>query len=216
MSNDELEKLIDKKIKPLVEEAMQKHLGITISEIEDDITDKLKKAPLLEFDVDTKIPFKQAKKQFKKKYLTRLLQLNLGNVAEVARIANIDRRSIHRLIAELKIDLSHFRKTLTKREYIKQSAIKDLLETSFETYKGALNPKKYEKLHEEVPELSKEIIKELPIKQPTLKNAEKEFEKKYLTQALKENNNNESKTAKKISLRYETLHRKLKSLGLNK
>ena len=101
MPEEELEKIIDKKVKPLVEEAMQKHLGITISEIEADISDKLKKAPLLEFEVDTKIPFKQAKKNFKKKYLTRLLQLNLGNVAEVARIARIDRRSIHRLIAEL-------------------------------------------------------------------------------------------------------------------
>ncbi len=216
MADDELEKLIDKKIKPLVEEAMQKHLGITISEIEEDITDKLKKAPLIEFDIDTKIPFKQAKKQFKKKYLTRLLQLHLGNVAEVARIAKIDRRSIHRLITELKIDLSHFRKTLTKRQYIKETAIKDLLESSFKTYKSSLNPKKYEKLYEEVPELSKEIIKELPIKQPILKEAEKEFEKKYLKKALEENKNSESKTAKKIGLRYETLHRKLKSLGIIK
>ncbi|OYT32788.1 hypothetical protein DRJ22_03200 [Candidatus Woesearchaeota archaeon] len=214
MPEEELENIIYTKIKPLVEEAMQKNLGITISEIEEDISDKLKKAPLLDFEVDTKIPFKQAKKNFKKKYLTRLLQLNLGNVAEVARIAGIDRRSIHRLVSELKIDLSHFRKALVKREYIKESAIKDVLETSFETYKSALNPEKYEKLHKQVPLLSKEIIKELPIKQPSLRQAEKEFEKKYLTQALKENENNVASTAKKIGLRYETLHRKLKALGV--
>ena len=100
------------------------------------------------------------------------------------------------------------------REYIKESAIKDVLETSFETYKSALNPEKYEKLHKQVPLLSKEIIKELPIKQPSLRQAEKEFEKKYLTQALKENENNVASTAKKIGLRYETLHRKLKALGV--
>lgn len=158
MPDEELEKLIEKKVRPIVEEAMQKHLGITISEIEEDISDKLKKAPLVEFDVDTKILFKQAKKNFKKKYLTRVLQLSLGNVVEAARIAGINRRSIHRLISELKINLDQFRKTLIKREYIKETAIKDVLESSFESYKSALNPEKYEKLHEQVPVLSKEKI----------------------------------------------------------
>ena len=47
-----------------------------------------------------------------------------------------------------------------------------------------------------------------------MKDAEREFEKKYLKAALQENDNNISKTARKIGLRFETLHRKLKSLGL--
>ena len=41
-----LEKLIDAKVKPLLEEAMHKNLGVTVSEIELDITDRLK-SPLL-------------------------------------------------------------------------------------------------------------------------------------------------------------------------
>jgi DNA-binding NtrC family response regulator len=40
------------------------------------------------------------------------------------------------------------------------------------------------------------------------------FEVQYFKKALKENKDNISKTARKIGLRYETLHRKLKSLGL--
>jgi DNA-binding NtrC family response regulator len=40
------------------------------------------------------------------------------------------------------------------------------------------------------------------------------FEKQYFEKALKENKGNVSKTARKIGLRYETLHRKLKKLGL--
>jgi len=47
-----------------------------------------------------------------------------------------------------------------------------------------------------------------------MKQAEQEFEKKYLRQALQENKTITA-TAKKIGLRYETLHRKLKSLGLS-
>ena len=49
MLQDELEAVIERKVKPLVETAMQKHLGITISEIETDITEKLKKRALSSF-----------------------------------------------------------------------------------------------------------------------------------------------------------------------
>jgi DNA-binding NtrC family response regulator len=49
---------------------------------------------------------------------------------------------------------------------------------------------------------------------PTLKDAEEEFEKRFIVKALEENNFNVSKTSRKIGLRYETLHRKMKALGL--
>ena len=47
-----------------------------------------------------------------------------------------------------------------------------------------------------------------------LSNAIAEFEKRYLQKALIENNHNIAIVARKIKLRYETLHRKLRSLGL--
>ena len=58
---ESLEDVIRKKINPLVEEAMQKFLGVSISELNKDISQKLTKNPLIEFEVDTRIPFKEAK-----------------------------------------------------------------------------------------------------------------------------------------------------------
>ena len=48
------------------------------------------------------------------------------------------------------------------------------------------------------------------------KEAEHEFEKVFLTYALKANGWKVSTTANKINLRVETLHRKAKKLGLRK
>ncbi len=211
----ELERLIESKVKPMLEEAMQKNLGITVSELETDISDRLKKSSLLEFEVDTRLKFKDAKKKFKREYVAHLLQLNFGNVAEVAKIAFVDRRSIHRIVAEMKIEVQKFREILQKGEYVKQLAVQDIIQESLEHYKTSLNPRKYEALYKQAPSLSKNITKELPETPKTLKEAEKEFETRYFTKALTENDGNISKTARKIGLRFETLHRKLKSLGIS-
>ena len=48
----------------------------------------------------------------------------------------------------------------------------------------------------------------------TFKQAEQEFEKSYINKALEENNSNISQTARKIGLRFETLHRKIRKLGI--
>ncbi len=211
---DELEKLVESKIKPMLEEAMQKSLGITVAELETDISDRLKRSALLEFEVDTKLRFKDAKKKFKREYVARLLQLNFGNVAEVAKVAMVDRRSIHRIVVDMKIEVQKFRDMLQKGTYVKQLAVQDIIQESLEHYKSALNPRKYEALYKEAPSLSKNIIREIPETPKTLKEAEREFEERYFTKALQENNGNISKTARKIGLRFETLHRKLKYLGV--
>jgi len=209
-----LEKLIDIKIKPLIEEAMHKSLGVTVSEIEQDISDKLKKYSLLEFEIDTTLSFKEAKRRFKRQYIARLLQLNFGNIAEVARIALVDRRSIHRLVAQ-GIDVQKFREALLRSEYIKQTAVQNIIQESLEHYKGALNQEKYQALYKQAPSISKDIVKEIPETPSTLKEAEREFEKRYFEKTLQENNGNISKTARKIGLRFETLHRKLRALGIS-
>lgn len=211
-----LERLVEIKVKPMLEEAMQKSLGITVAELETDISDKLKKSVLLEFAIDTDLKFKESKRKFKKEYIARLLQLNFGNVAEVARVAMVDRRSIHRIVADMKIQVQKFRDELQKGQYVKQMAVQDIIQESLEHYKSALNPIKYQRLYREAPNLSKNIVKELPETPATLKEAEEEFERKYLTKTLSENKGNISKTARKIGLRFETLHRKLKKLGISK
>ena len=47
-----------------------------------------------------------------------------------------------------------------------------------------------------------------------LKEAREEFEKKYLSNQLKKNHGNISKTADQIGMERSALHRKLKSLGI--
>ncbi len=213
MAREDLEKVIKSRVKPIIDEAMQKFIGARIVELETDLSDRIAN-PLHDMEIDTSVEFKKAKEMFKKSYLIKLLQTHLGNISKVAEISGIDRRSIHRIIKNLKIDAEKIRKNLLSEEYVKEEEVKDIIETTLGEYKGIINPKKLKKMYAGVPELSKDIIKELPKSPFTLKEAEEEFEKRYIMKALKENKFNISKTAKKIGLRYETLHRKMKALGL--
>ena len=209
-----LEKKIDERVKPIVDDAMQKFLGVTVGEIGKDITSKIKRSPVLDYDIDVTIPFKKAKILFKKYYLSKLLRNHFGNVSEVARIAGIDRRSIHRLISSLKINIKQYREELLRGEYVKQEEVRHIIEQTLDTYRSSLDPDRFAMLYKFAPVLSKDIASELPDAPLTLEDAEKEFEKKYFAKALSMFNNNISKTARAIDIRYETLHRKLKALGI--
>ncbi len=213
-AKEDLERVVKSRVKPIIDSAMQKIIGARIVEIGTDITDRLAKNPLFEVEIDTSKGFKKAKDNFKKMFLTKLLQTHLCNVSKVADLAGIDRRSIHRLIKGLKIGISKIRKNLLSKEYAQEEAVKGVVESAIDEYKQAINPERLKKIYAAVPEISKDLIKELPKSPPTLKEAEEEFEKKFIMKALKENKFNISKTARKIKLRYETLHRKMKSLGL--
>ena len=104
-SNKDLERVIQDKVKPIIDTSMQKFLGISIKELSADISDRLKRTPLLDFKIDTSVPFKKAKQLFKEEYIKKLLQLKQGNISDVAKLANIDRRSIHRFAKNLKKEL---------------------------------------------------------------------------------------------------------------
>lgn len=210
----ELELVIEKRIKPLLDSAMHRYLGVHVSEIEKDISDKLKQGVLLLVDLDTSIPFKKAKRLFKKRYVLRLAKRFFGNVSDMAKVSGIDRRSIHRIIAETRLSMPEFRKEWEKLDYVRESAVQDVITSTLDVYKGALNPEKLSSLYSCASELSKNILKELPEKELVLKEAEREFEKAYIKKALEQHNTNISQTARAIGLRFETLHRKIKILGL--
>jgi len=137
----------------------------------------------------------------------------LGNISEVARVSGLDRRSVHRLISRLKIDVEKLRQARMP-EYVRERAVKNIIEGVLETYKTSFNPEKFEDMYEHIGEVSKDVVKELPEKVLTFKDAEDEFERQYIKKALEENKNNISATAKKIGLRFETLHRKMKQLNI--
>ncbi len=214
MVKEELEEVLKKRVKPILDSAMEKFIGAKVVDIETDIADKLMRGPLFEFEIDTSVRFKRAKKLFKKTYLITLLERHLGNVSKVAEVAGIDRRSIHRMLISMKINPEKFRKAISKPEYMKEEAVKDIIEDTLDNYKQVINPERLKKMYKHVPDISKDIAKELPSAPLTFKEAEREFEKHFVLKALKQNKFNITKTAKKIGLRFETLHRKMKALGI--
>ncbi|MFH1683181.1 MAG: helix-turn-helix domain-containing protein, partial [Candidatus Woesearchaeota archaeon] len=90
------------------------------------------------------------------------------------------------------------------------------IRSTLDQYREILQPKKMEQLYEEIPKLSRNIARFLPHEDLTWKEAESEFEKQFLEQALQDNNWNVGDTAKKIKIRAETLSRKIKKLALKK
>lgn len=207
-----LDTVIDERVKPLVDSAMRKHLGMAVTDIQHDITDELKRSTLLDVHISTKLPFKQAKKAFKRAYLMRLLQQHLGNISTAAAVAGMDRRSIHRLVMSFKIPTIKFRAD-AKPDYARQSAVQGIIIDVLDQYKGSLSTPKYKAFSAHAGALSGEIAKSIPESELSLKEAERAFEKAYLSQLLKETRTL-TEAAKKAKLRYEVLHRKLKFLGI--
>ncbi|MBU0536020.1 MAG: hypothetical protein KKE20_03580 [Nanoarchaeota archaeon] len=218
-----LEKVVEKgkkkldekvQVKPIIDDAMHRVMGITIDELSRDISEKIKRSPLIDFDIDTKVGFKRAKKNFLKGYLQKLLQINYGNISEVAKIADVDRRSIHRIVKEEDIDVDKIRRDMTRVYEIKQSAVNAIVEDVLDNYKAVIHPIKLDEMYKNVSEFSKDIMESLPERQLSLKEAEEQFEEEFIKRALKENAGSITKTARSIGLRYETLHRKIKKIGL--
>ncbi|MBI4144336.1 hypothetical protein HY486_03755 [Candidatus Woesearchaeota archaeon] len=207
-----LEKAVEARVKPLVSSAVQKYIGIHLNELEQDVSDRLKK-PLISFPVDTSKSFKEARKDFRKEFLSALLQKHLGNVSEAASVAGLKRETIHRLIKNLGIDADELREHPAK-SYEQEGLVKEAIQQTVEQYKPAIHPSRFRTLYEKIPDLSRQIAKELP-EEWELDIAEKEWEKRFIAQALKENNNNISQTARAIGIRFETLHRKIKAFEIS-
>ncbi|MBD3248858.1 hypothetical protein GF336_02320 [Candidatus Woesearchaeota archaeon] len=208
-----LDNVLKKKVEPMIGSAMHRFLGITVSEISEDISDRIENNPLISYEIDVSVHFKTAKKLFKKEFLTRLLQSHYGNISSVARITGLNRRSIHRDVKSLGININKTRKDMLKTDYYQKEAVDSILRETFDDYRYIIRPKKLQKMYENVSQLSGDIIKELPALEMTWKEAEHEFEKAYLKKALKKYKTI-AKTSRNIRLRYETLHRKLKKHNL--
>lgn len=212
MPENDLELVIREKIRPMLDKATENLIGAGINKLTDDITSKIDGAHILDIDIDFEAGYRQAKNKFRKSYLTRLLLLNLGNISEAAKIAGMDRRSLHRMISGLGIDVQKIKKKLLKPYYLKVGAVSHIIEDVLGNYKRVIHPDKLKNIYSNVESISENIVKELPELNISLKDAEKEFEKAFFGRALEKENGNKAKAAKRIGLRYETLHRKMKAL----
>jgi DNA-binding NtrC family response regulator len=209
----DLEEKIKEKVNFLVEESMQKNWGLTIPKIESDISNLITENEItVYFPLD--IDFKDAKLHFKKEFLKQELKLNKGNVLETAKSLDINRRSIHRTIKELNINVDNIRDSQEEILNYQKEFVSKGIKKVLDNYKEIIKEDKFEKMYQETETLSRNIVKILPHRKITWKEAEKEFEKKFLTHSLKENDYGIKKTAQKIGLRNETLSRKIKELQL--
>ena len=214
-SKKDLEETIKEKITPLLEETMEKNWGVSIPKVEHDITDQLKD-PHLNIYVPFDLTFQEAKKMFKTEFMKKELKLHLGNISQLAKSLDIDRRSIHRVIKELKIDIDELRDQHISQKKIQENLINQTIKETLHHYKGIIQPQKMEKMYQDVPSLSRNIAKFIPHQDMTWKDAETKFEKQFLKHALKEHHWKISETAKGLDIRAETLHRKVKKLKLIK
>lgn len=210
-----LERVMRKKVKPIIDHAMQRFLGVKIDELSEDISDKIESRPLLSYDVKTALSFKAAKKLFKKQFLTKIIQAHYGNISEVAKVTHLNRRSIHRAISQLGIDVETVRREMLRPTYFQREAVDNILRKTFDDYKKILHPDKLQQIYNHVPELTDDIIKEIPIREMTWKEAESQFEKQFISKILKQYNGNITRSAKKMKLRYETVIRKIKKLSIS-
>jgi DNA-binding NtrC family response regulator len=218
----DLEGTIKEKVSPLLEQTIERSFGITIPKLEADISDTLKNVTtFLYIPLNTSYP--EAKKMFQKEFLRQQLRAHNGNISLLAKFLGVNRRSIHRSIKELSIKVERtninatfFDKSAPSLEKELEEQINHAIKHTLENYKEIIQPKKMERMYEQLPSLSKDIAKSLPPPIFTWKEAEEEFEKQFLENALKIKKNDIKKTAQEIGLRPETLYRKIKKLKLEK
>ncbi len=227
LKSTDLEEAIKGKVASLLEQTMEKHWGLSIPKLESDITDRLRQPAFLQLSMylPLHMRFSKAKKLFRAEFLKQELRLHRGNVSSLAKRLDLDRRSVHRAIKDLAINVDTIRHmhgvrgmddmhALEPSERYQQQFVDKAIRQSLEQYHSLLQPRQLEKVYKEIPELSRNIAKFLPHQDTSWKEAEQEFEKAYLKQALAQYGWNVARTAASIGLRAETLHRKIKKLGL--
>ncbi|RME77946.1 hypothetical protein D6774_02940 [Candidatus Woesearchaeota archaeon] len=194
---------LEEQIKP----KLTKLLGVSIEELNENIAQRLKQSPLLDFDIDTSLTLKEAKKRYRVTYFRRLLRMTYGNISEAAKLAGIDRRSLHRFISETGIDVERIREEMIKPYELRKDEIAGLIEGELRQYEGIVHPQRLSEAYNKVYDVSSEIVDLLPEEHPTLKEAEERFEKAFINAVIKESSSLRD-AAHKLDIAYETLLRK--------
>ncbi|MFH1072104.1 MAG: hypothetical protein V1743_01615 [Nanoarchaeota archaeon] len=213
-SKEGLETKLLSKLQPAIDCIMQKFMGVHIKELGEDLTAKLSMNPLLGFEITTHLPYKMAKKRFREHYIRRNLLMRYGNISEVARRLDVERRTIHRFIHDARMNVQKMRDDMLKPSYIKETAVQDVLGDVLQGYAEVLHPVKLEKMYADLSQISKDIAASLPDNPMSLKEAEEEFEKQYFTKLLGECGRKIVCVAKRAGMRYETVHRKMRKIGV--
>ncbi|MBU1111632.1 MAG: helix-turn-helix domain-containing protein [archaeon] len=210
-----LEEAIKEKVLPLISETMEKHWGLVVPKIEEDISDRLSQSKIsihIHFD----LTFLEAKRRFKEEFLRRELFKHRGNISNMAKFLGINRRSVHRAIKELGIDVDRLELKQYQLNRDQEQKVNQTIRTSLDQYKGLIQEEKIELIYHDLPKLSRDIAFSLPEQEMTWKQAEHEFETEYFQWHLREAKGNVKLIAKKIKMRPESVSRKLARLGLSR
>ncbi len=214
MNKYNLEETIKEKVALLLEETMERSWGIYIPQVQSDITDKLQTNLPVKIYLPAATSFEEAKRNFKSEFLKNQLHLHGGNISQLAKFVGLNRRSIHRSIKKFDLRIDERRREANLTSTCQEKIIDQTIRFALEGYKDIIQPQKMERLYQEVPILSRNLAKLLPYNYLTWKQAEREFERQFLSHALAEHNGKVAETARRLKLQPETLHRKIAKLGL--
>ncbi len=206
-----LEDTIIEKVRPFITENIEKTWGLAIPKLEEDITSKLAKEQST-IPIHFSLPYAEALKAFKAEFFRRELQKH-HNISFLAKLLGVSRRSVHRSINELGIQIPKKTKEEQKNYFKEQEIYKTLREALLE-YRSLFREEKMEALYDSLPNLSKTLAQELPKQDAsTWKLAKRDFETRYLRHHISLGDKLKV-VAKRIGMRAESLSRKLKVLGL--
>ncbi|MDP3698511.1 MAG: helix-turn-helix domain-containing protein [Nanoarchaeota archaeon] len=216
MNKHNLEETVKGKVALLLEETMEKSWGIYIPQVQSDITDKLQNPLPQQLYLFRESSFHEAKQKFKAEFLKNQLRFHGGNISQLAKFIGLDRRSVHRSVKGLGLSMESIRQEQISENSCHEALITRTIRGALDDYKDLIRPQKMEKMYQEVPALSRHLAKLLPHNHLTWKQAEREFEKQFLFQALSEHRGKVAETARQLRIQPETLHRKMSRLGLKK
>jgi len=191
------------------EQAEEQNEERALEKLGEDITAKLKNRTFADIAINTNVPYRIAKRNFRKKYIAKILRLKLGNIAEAARTLDTNRKTIHRMITGLRIDVNRIKDELLRPYDLELSSTSSIMEEIIKTYKKVISDHKLKEIYKNIPSVSEDILTSIPSQFPTLKQAEIEFDRIYFG-ALKKDCRNIREVAKRADLAYETANRKIK------
>ncbi|MBT3408766.1 hypothetical protein HOK68_01540 [Candidatus Woesearchaeota archaeon] len=197
-------------IKPVLDKALESFLGVKIDKISNEILEKLVKNNL-NIDFLDSWSLEEAKFNFKKDYLIKVLREFNGNISKASTISGIDRRTIHRLIIQFNIDIEEFRNLpyhFSKKkidDYIKFVAGDVLKQYS-------LTEKKSELIYG-LP--TDELVKVIKKPFPKMEDAYDFFEYKFLVAVILKNDKVLKDVCKQLKIARETLSRKISKHKIN-
>lgn len=206
-----LEDTIIDKVRPLIHSNIEKTWGLAIPKLEEDITSKLVREQTT-IPIQFSLNYADALNIFKKEFFERELRKH-NNISFLANLLGVSRRSVHRSIKELSIDIPKITK-LEQNNYFKEQEIHNSLREALFEYRTLFREDKMTQLYNTLPNLSKTLAQELPEKQAsTWKIAKRDFETRYLRHHISLGDKLKD-VAKRIGMRAESLSRKLKILNL--